>query len=229
MPRLARLKMEIGGEWEINEFETLFSTIRGTYAYFYWISTPAERVDPIVRSQIQSRFWSTERLPERLEYSFYERIPHEGRLKIASIQFASPGWVEIAAIASVLLLVGKTTNVWIKAIDSGIDLLKKIDNFFEERKLKKVSQSFSLSNIDGITIDEARALCFEIGKHLSLTDEVIESMVSLAGNPISALRLMVRLSAEARRVHGLTISGRLILPESPTEIPANKNLPSQEK
>lgn len=222
MSRLARFKMEIGGEWEIDDFETLFSSIRGTYAYFYWISTPAERVDPIVRSQIQSRFWSTDKLPGKLEHTFYDRIPQEGRLKIASIHFSSPGWVEVIALFSVLLLVGKATNEWIKVIDSGTDLLKKIDNYFEERKLKKISQSFSLSNIDGLTIDEARALCFEVGKCLSLPDGTIDSVISLAGNPISALRLLVHLSTEARRVHKLTQSGRLSLPENPSDIPPNQ-------
>lgn len=211
--------MDIRGDWEVDDFESLFSSIRGPYAYFYWACMPADKVDPIVRSQIQSKFWSTDSVPSRLEHSFYERIPHEGRLRVASIHFASPGWVEVTAFSAALLLLGKAVNEWIKAMDSGFDLLKKVQDFFEKRQLRKVPPRFSLSDIDGATVDEARELCFEVGKSLSFEDRAVESLIDLAGNPISALRLLIRLSVDVRNVHKLKQSGRLTLPEAPEQRP----------
>lgn len=103
---------------------------------------------------------------------------------------------------------------WVKVVDEGFTLYKKVRDYFDARKLNPPPQKFNLDDMANGDIDEARFLCFTYGKELGFSEKKIEDMITLTGNPISTLRLMTNLAVEARRMVKLENAGKLKLPKS---------------
>lgn len=207
----------MNGEWDIDDLDSLTSSFRLTYAYFYWISRDPYLIDPTVKHGIQRNFWSGEFNRDRYADNLYHRIPPADRLRLASIHFASPGWIEILGDRSVMMLLGAAVTSWIVAADKAFELFRKIEDYFEQRKLKKIPHNLSLDEIDGAAIDEARSMCFEYGTSLGFSEDKIEGIIEIAGNPIAALRVLVAISTETRRVDQLQQAGKLSLPSQKRE------------
>ena len=212
---LAPFRINMDGEWDLDDLRLLTSSVRLSYAYFYWIYQDPAFVPTIVRGGISRYFWSGEYIGDRFAQTLYGEIPESRRLKLVSIQFASPGWMELAGMLPVIAGLGWVTRVWIKNFDQTIDLVKKVDEYFRERKLRDLRDKGSIQDIDGAFVDEARDLCYEYGRYLGLDDRRIESVITLTGNPIAALRLLVAISSEARRLYQLEEDGKISLPRGP--------------
>lgn len=206
------LRLAMDGEWDLDDLRTLTASIRMGYSYFYWVFQEPTYVDSAVKSGIARYFWSGEHVPDRFAQTLYDHIPEKQRLKLVSIQFASPGWIELAASAPILIAFGWVAKIWIKNFDEAFELFKKVDGYFATRKLRDLRSKGSLKDIDGAFVDEARDLCFSYGGYLGLTEDQIEGVITLAGNPIAALRLLVAISSEARKLHDLEKQGKIKLP-----------------
>jgi hypothetical protein len=207
-----RFRVEMDGEWDIDDLGALTSSLRLAYAYFYWITKQPIRVDPIIRSKIVRDLWSGESWGDRFAHTLYTRIKHEDRLRVGAIRFESPGFMEVVGLLGVMLLLARVVRAWIGAGSDVVELFKKVEDYFDRRKLRRIKPNVSLDDIDGQAVDEARALCFEYGRALGLHQAQIEQVIELAGNPISGLRLLVVISSEARRLHQLEQQGKIALP-----------------
>lgn len=208
-----QLRILMDGEWDLDDLRSLTSTIRLSYAYFYWVYQDPAYVDSAVSAGIQRYFWSGEYIGDRFAQTLYDHIPSKSHLRLVSMQFASPGWIELAGLVPVIAALGIVARIWIKNFDLAFDTFKKVDGYFSERKLRDLRRTGSIEDIDGNFVDEARALCFEYGRHLGLQDNRINAVIDLAGNPIAALRLLVGMSSEARRLYQLQEQGKIKLPD----------------
>jgi hypothetical protein len=208
-----QLRILMDGDWDLDDLRSLTSTIRLSYAYFYWVHQDPVFVDSVVRAGIQKYFWSGEYIGDRFAQTLYDHIPGKSHLRLVSIHFASPGWIELAGYLPVIAALGWVARIWIKNFDQAIEVFRKVDGYFAERKLRDLRRTGSINDIDGKFIDEARALCFEYGRYLGLPDERIDGIITLTGNPISALRLLVSISSEARRLYKLQEQGKIKLPD----------------
>lgn len=212
-PNAKRYRIEIGGRWEVTDLEELVESFRTSYAYFYWVSLEPSNVDEATRNLIFRHFWSQRWELEKTAGELYRRIPSESRLQLASMHYSSPGWIEfagwVAAISALALCAGR----WIKVADEGFALYKRIQEYFDKRKLSPPPKILRLDDFAAKDIDEARALCFEYGRELGFSRKKVEDMIELTGNPISTLRLMTNLAVEARRIIKLQNAGKLLLPK----------------
>jgi hypothetical protein len=209
------------GEWDLDDLQSLTSSVRLSYAYFYWISQDPGAIDSAVRSGLARYFWTGERVGDRFAQTLYERIPEKRRLKLSSIHFASPGWIDLLGYLPVLMVLGYVARLWIRNFDQAFDLFKKVDQYFADRKLRDLRAKGSIEDIDGQFVDEARALCFKYGNHLGFSDDRVKAIIDLTDNPIAALRLLVAVSSEARRLHNLEQQGKIALPEVKSESRSN--------
>jgi len=211
-PNAKKFRLELGGKWEIDDLEELVESLRTSYAYFYWVTLEPGNVDETTKTLIVRHFWSQRWQLEQTASELYRRIPQPARLQLASMHYASPGWIELAgwvgAISAMALCAGK----WVKVVDEGFTLYKKVREYFDKRKLNPPPPKFNLDEMAASDIDEARYLCFEYGRELGFSQKKIEDMITLTGNPISTLRLMTNLAVEARRMVKLESAGKLRLP-----------------
>lgn len=200
---MSSLRFEMDGEWDLDDLAKLSTSLKLTYAYFYWISVPPDHVPSHVKNQITRYFWSGDYVGEKFNEMLYESIPRQDRLRLQSIEYHSPGWIIVAGTLGALEFAGRVVKVWAESMGNVLDLLTKIEKFFEERKLRKIGNRVSLDYIEGVTLDEARMLCFALGALIGFSDDKVEHLIGLAGNPISVLRLFMALTREARRTADL--------------------------
>ena len=209
---MASLRFEMDGEWDLGDLNALASTLRITYAYFYWSNVNADSMPQQVRTLMSRYFWSGEYIGERFAEQLYWNIPESDRTKLKSIEYHSPGWIEISGAAGALAASAYAAKSWIEVAEKTLDLIERIEKFFERRRLKKIEKKVSLADIDGATIDEARAMCFEVGKMLSMSDTQVENVIDITGTPISALRMLMTMAGAARKTGDLAAKGKLKLP-----------------
>jgi hypothetical protein len=216
-PNSRRFRMELGGQWEIDDLEELVESLRTSYAYFYWAMLDPDSVDEATKSLIVRHFWSQRWQLEQTASELYRRIPEPARLQLASIHYASPGWIELAGWVGAISMMALCAGRWVKVVDEGFALYKKIRSYFDARKLNPPPPKFNLDEMAASDLDEARALCFEYGAELGFPKKKVEDIIRLTGNPISALRLMTNLAVEARRMVKLQSKGKLKLPKPSPE------------
>ncbi|WP_291981394.1 hypothetical protein [Candidatus Accumulibacter sp. ACC005] len=219
MARQVRLKLEMDGQWDIEDLTDLSHALRLSYSYFYWISDDSGLAPPRVQSMFARYFWSGEYIGERFAHNLYNEIPDDSRLQLVSIRYSSPGFIELAGLFGVILLLARCCKAWLEVAEKAGDLYGKVMKFFDERKLKRIPKKVDVDIVEPRDIDDARALCFEYGSFLGFTTNHIEYLIDLTGNPISALRLLVALSSEARRMISLEQQGKLKFPSSIKEPP----------
>ncbi len=206
-------RLELGGKWEIDDLEELVESLRTTYAYFYWAMLDPANVDEVTKTLIVRHFWSQRWQLEQTASELYHRIPHDARLELHSIHYASPGWIDVTGCFAAISAMAFCASRWIKVADEGFALFRKVKKYFDDRKLNPPPPKFDLDNMPGKDIDEARALCFEYGEAMGLPKKKIAEMIDLTGNPISTLRLLTNLAVEARRMVKLDSKGKLKLPK----------------
>jgi hypothetical protein len=209
---MANLRFEMDGEWDLGDLNALASTLKITYAYFYWSGVSKEAMPQEVVSLISRYFWSGEYIGERFAERLYWNIPESDRTRLKSIEYHSPGWIEIAA-ASGLALNGLAIAAknWIETGEKALDFIERVRDFFRKRNLEKIERRFSLGSIDGASLDVARAMCFEAGRMLELPDTQVENIIEITGNPISALRMLMTMAGTARNTGDLASKGKLKL------------------
>jgi hypothetical protein len=211
-PNARHFRLELGGQWEIDDLEELVESLRTSYAYFYWVMLEPSSVDNVTKHLIIRHFWSQRWQLEQTGGELYKRIPQLSRLQLASMHYASPGWIELSGYVAAISAMAVCAGKWVRVVDEGFTLYKKIQEYFDKRKLNPPPPKFNLDEMAASDIDEARLLCFEYGKELGFSKKKIEDMIELTGNPISTLRLMANLAVEARRMVKLENAGKLRLP-----------------
>ena len=209
---MASLRFEMNGEWDLGDLGHLTGSLKLTYAYFYWISVAPERMPAQLKTLFARYFWSGQYIGDRFAEQLYWEIPNHDRVRLKSIEYHSPGWMEIAGAAGALTSIAVAVRTWADAFEKVLDLMTRIGKFFDDRKLRSIPNKLSLDKIGGRTVDDARRLCFEIGRLLGFEQARIEEMIELTGNPISTLRLLVSLANEARRIDDLAKAKKLTLP-----------------
>lgn len=213
IPANKKFRLDLGGEWEITDFETLIETLRVSYSYFYWVAVPLERIGDSTRALLEKHFWSGRYESLKTAENLYNRIPEADRLRVASLHYSSPGWIELAGWIGAISLMAGCAKAWLKVGSDGFDLFEKIDKYFRDRKLSPPPKVLDLDNFRGEDVDLARSLCFEFGEKLGLQRSEIEHMIAMTGNPISTLRFLTNLSLEAKHLIRLQERQKLSLPK----------------
>lgn len=218
--RRGTFTIPVDGDWDIDDLRALSEALSETYGMFYPLVATDEQAADRVHGLIQKRFWSGDMQTRHLGKVLYEQIPDEDALKLKSFNYASPGAVTLLGILAVLWAAARCTRAWIAAGSELIDLWKKADAFFAKRKtLQKASKKTALDEEMKLNVDEARALAFEVGSRIGFNQSAVERIIEISGNPITALKYMIALANEARKIADLEKAGLLKMPEPPDDLP----------
>lgn len=223
-PRIGTLKISVDGSWDIEDLRVLAESFSETYALFYPLVPNTDEINNVLHSLIRRQFWSGDIETQHFGRLLYRQIPSDESLKIKSFHYSSPGVLELVGVLPVLYLAAHVARAWIKTGDEFISLWEKVEKFFTQRRdLRKPRKTIELDDKMALGSDEARALVFEVGPRLGFTEPSCERIIEIAGNPISALKLIVAIGREGRRVATLQQQGLLELPPTPNEVDISAN------
>jgi hypothetical protein len=221
------IKIPVDGAWDIADLRNLSESLSETYGLFYPLVVQDEDTRQRLQEFVRKQFWSGDIDTRHFGQRLYRNIPNDDGLKLKSFRYASPGMMELSGVLMVLLLLSRVARSWIATGGAGIDLWKKVDDFFAKRKqLRKPSKKFEMNDELADNSDDARELVFDVGKQLGFDGASCNTLINVTGNPISALKYLVAAAVEARKLADLQNNGLLVLPKSddPISIQGPKTL-----
>jgi hypothetical protein len=154
-----------------------------------------------LQNSLRHTFWSGDMDSGVIGQRLYQQIPKEDSLRLKSFHYASPGTMTVIGVLSVLGMMATVGMAWIKLGDKFVDLWKKVDEFFQKRRtLRRPRRKFELDDELADGADEARALVFDIGVSLGFGNKSCETTIAVTGNPIAALKFLVVVGREGRKL-----------------------------
>ena len=206
-------RLEIDGEWDIADLADLSDSLSESYGLLYPLVAVDDEVRAKLHDAIRKQFWSGDMDTRNFGRFLYRNIPKEDGLKLKSFSYASPGALEIGGVLACFLMLSKVARCVIAAASEFIELWKKVDKFFDDRKhLKRPSRKLAVDDDLALHSDEALSLCRLVGAQLGFDDISNDRIVEIAGNPIAALKFLVTVGNEGSKLARLQREGLLKLP-----------------
>lgn len=231
LQKIGTVSFEMDGEWDMEDLRSVSESLADAYGLFYPLVAEDEVVRDRLQNSLRSTFWSGDVESQLIGQRLYRQIPREDSLRLKSFHYSSPGTMTVLGVLAVLGMMATVGLAWIRLGDRFIDLWKKVDEFFEKRKaLRRPKREFELDNalIEGS--DEARALVFDIGVSLGFGHKACETLITVTGNPIAALKFLVVVGREGRKLATLQRQGKLTLPApSSEEVEIRKSATTRER
>lgn len=198
--------------WELEDLYNFPHAYSQTHAFIYCFDTD---IDPRNAERINI---ALEEYPWRGGYSYvniytvlHHQIPALHRPKIASIQYASPGWIDIFLNPDVALQVAKSVGILLGAGVAAIEAFKRVDKARLDIARQRREQNREFARISA---EEAKALnemSEEISKHLGF--DSLKKLHQRTKNPEVTLKLLMAHYRRLRILGDYVESGKVSLPE----------------
>lgn len=142
---------------------------------------------------------------------FRNRIHPDDRPKVASIQYASPGWIDLIMNPDVALQVAKSLGIYLGLGVTAVEAYKRIDKARLEiaRNRRKQQMEFF-----AFTAQEAKYLnqmSEELAKNLGFNN--LESLQRRTKNPEVTLKLLLAHNRRMQKLAEYVVEGKVTLPE----------------
>ncbi|MER8958828.1 hypothetical protein [Mesorhizobium sp. M0701] len=207
------IEINVDGAWDIQDLFHLSESLTESYGYFLPLVAQDEDTRAQLHSIVQAQFWRGDIETRRFGLFLYRQIPKDDGLRIKSFHYSSPGTLILVGILPALLLAARVASKWLDVSEKLFDLYAKIEKYFLKRKnLVKPGRKTEVDDQMGFDLDEARVLLFQLSECLGFDEESTERICAIVGNPVSALKFMVAMCNEARKLSALEREGLLKLP-----------------
>lgn len=211
--RIGVIRIVVDGDWDMENLRELSEGMSESYGLFFPLVAQEENTRETLQDILRKQFWSGDMNTRHFGRYLYQRVPREESLKLKSFRYASLGAMEISGVLVVLLLLSRVARAWIATAGELISLWERVEKYFEKRKhLRKPEKEIELDTEMSSHSDEARKLVFELGEKLGFDALSCEKTIEVLGNPISALKYLVAVGNEGRKLAELERIGLLQLP-----------------
>jgi integrase len=192
-------KVLMDGRWELKDLLVISREFEQCYAFIYCFDAEAsplseERIEIALRGYPWKGGYSYLNIYTVLE----SQVRWRDRPRVRSIQYASPGWIELAINADVAVQLAKSIAALAAAgafsVKSYAAAAKELRELNAHRKQKKIEHLKLTAEQD----KEMMRLCNEHARHLGFNS--VAALIQHTGNPEIALRLLL---AHHRRINEL--------------------------
>ena len=198
--------------WKLEDLYSFPHTYSQTHAFIYCFDTD---IDPRSSERINIAF---EGYPWQGGYSYvniykvlYQQIPIPHRPQIASIQYASPGWLDILLNPDVALQVAKSVGILLGAGVAAIETYKRIDKARLDIARQRREQDRLFAEINASEAKALNEMSEEISKHLGFGS--LKKLQQCTKNPEVTLKVLMAHYRRLRILGDYVESGKVALPE----------------
>lgn len=142
---------------------------------------------------------------------FKNRIPEEDRPKVASIKYASPGWMDLFMNPQVALQVAESVGILLGAGVAAIETYKRIDKSRLEIARRRREQQMEFAQFSANEAKYLNQMSDEIAKNLGFKS--LESLQQRTKNPEVTLKLLLAHNRRLRKLAEYVESGKVSLPK----------------
>lgn len=199
-------KIMLDGEWTLSDFGELPNTYSQVYAFVYGL----ERPDDLEGYEAVLRF---ARYPWRGGYSavnFYKQlqssIPRRDRPKLLSIQYSSPGWIELSVVVTVALSAKRIIKA---CVDSASELNKVYQEIYKnlhERKLLRIEAKEAALKLEEKELKFIEDSSRKLSRLLKVP--AIEIITAQSPNRLAELKMLLSLFRRTRKLADYEKSGK---------------------
>jgi hypothetical protein len=138
------------------------------------------------------------------------QVPLRLRPKVKSIQYASPGWIELSLLVSAALAIGKAIDTFVKSAGGLNALYTDIHRGMRDRKLMKIDVKLKELELTKAQIDFAVESSQRLAKDLGF--EGLDELNEGTGNPLATLKILLSYYRRVRTLAGYAIKGKAKFP-----------------
>lgn len=188
-------RIHLGGRWtfsDLNKFSRIYSQL---YAFHYSLTSKhlLKREDISgVNTRIKDPYiahpwiggWDTVNFYRQLE----RRVPPPHKLTLVGMHYASPGWIDIGAVAIIAIAVRKIVHALIEDASRINTLCNEITRGMRERQLMKIKVKRQELKLARETMQFLEDSNRKLSSSIKLEHAV--ELYSLTGNPLTTLRIL---------------------------------------
>ena len=212
MKEAAIYRVLMNERWELEDLYRFPHAYSQTHSFIYCFDTD---LDPRDAGRID---FALEGYPWRGGYSYvniytvlHHQIPVPHRPKIASIQYASPGWIDIFLNPDVALQVAKSVGILLGAGVAAVEAFKRIDKARLDIAKQRREQDREFAALTAAEVKALNKMSEEIAKHLGF--ESLQKLQKRTKNPEVTLKTLMAHYRRLRILGDYVESGKVSLPE----------------
>jgi hypothetical protein len=208
----ATYTITIGSSWSLKDFYELPHTFAQVYAFHCAFLLMDEVDDP-------ERLWYVfGSFPWRGGYSavnFYNslnsQVPREFRPKVKSIQYASPGWIELSLLLPAAVAVSKVVDKFVRSASGLNGLYTEIYKGMHERKLMRIEAKRQEMDLTQRQIEFAVKMSKLLAEGLGFGR--IEELNERTGHPVATLKMLLSYFRRVRKLAEYATTGKAEFPD----------------
>ncbi len=141
----------------------------------------------------------------------HHQIPVPHRPKIASIQYASPGWIDILLNPDVALQVAKSVGILLGAGVAAVEAFKRIDRARLDIAKQRREKDTVFAALTAAETKSLNEMSEEIAKHLGF--DSLQELQQRTKNPEVTIKVLLAHYRRLRILGDYVESGKVSLPE----------------
>lgn len=199
-------RIMLDGEWTLSDFGELPHTYSQVYAFVYGLELP----DDFEGYEAILRFAG---YPWRGGYSavnFYKQlqssVPRRDRPRLRSIQYASPGWIELSLVVTVALSARRIIKACVVSASELNSLYQEIYKNLHERKLLRIEAKEAELRLEEKQLQFMETSSKKLARLLKIP--AIEVIRAQSPTRLAELKMLLSLFRRARKLADYEKAGK---------------------
>lgn len=203
-------------QWNLEDLHLFPHAFADAYAFTYCFDSTAEPINADrIDTALEQYPWNGGYSYVNLYFVLKHQVVPEERPTIKSIQYASPGWIELLLNPDVAMRVAKSVGILLAAGVAAVEAFKRIDKLrLDIARARKEAVVESL-RLEADEVEALHLLCDQTARHIGFKN--VDSLNRRTKNPETTLKLLMahwrRLTVLVEYVQG----GKAKLPVEPGE------------
>ena len=191
------------------------------YAYqqahsFVFHFDSSQELDPRIVDRVNKTFheypWQGGYSYVNLYAVLFNQIPKQQRPTVQSIQYASPGWIDLLINPDVALQVAKSVGILLGAGVTAVEAFKRIDRARLDIAKRRRQQNREYASLAASKAKELNNMSEELAKHLGF--QSLKELQDKTADPEVTLKVLMAHYRRLRTLGDFVESGKVKLPEN---------------
>ena len=203
-------KIPIEGRWFL---EDLYVFPRAYEQVYFLVYSLLPHEDENIQERIQ---YAYSQFPWQGGYSavnFYNNLklttPKKQRPQVISLQYASPGWIELSLIIGVALSIEKLVKTVAKSLREANSVYHEIYEGTQKRKLLRIKVKSKELELEKAHADYIMQSVGKMADLLNMTE--VDQITAKTGSPLKSLKILLSLYRRVRTLAEYQKSGKMKL------------------
>lgn len=217
------IRITLDGDWGVEDFAEYLRVL--TQAYSLTVAFEYEGAEIGIDEERYARTFTSHawRGAGFSAANFYQDvraiIPRPLRPQFVSIQYASPGWMELSLLAGAIWALSRIVRTVIATSRDATDYYNHLYKQLYERKLTVIETRQAEIDLLRKEHEFLKTSTDEFAKIIGVTN--LDRLRELTGNELSVLKILLGYFRFIRRLAKRQQEGKAVLPEPPPQLPSS--------